>query len=470
MPSAYGRHAISASESWRSSVAICARSCARAGGASPRAPAAGSAVRPGRGRRGRPSPAGVYACERVDARPERLLDVDLRDARDAARRRRAAGASGRPARRRRRPRRGAPRPGRRASATTSRPGGQVAARARPPPAARRSARHGRRAGRRARSASSAQSGTPVSSAPTSSASSTRPARAKAAVHEALDDDGLDRRAVDVGVEADVAREGAVGGGHGLAAHRHRPRARRSGRPGRAGAPRSHPGLRAPAGAGACAQASPSPGSSRATVVVDPPGVDRRVARAGGRQPRRAGGALERGEPGARGSRAVELADGRRRHPAAGQGERQLRADRDAVEVREDAVAVVADREAPAVAAHERAQLAAVAADRDGGELHAGVARRGRARARRARPVQRAPRVARKREDDRPALPQLADVEDARAAHVARRARRPRRPGPLRRATLTSPSSAPSASGAANGGIRVAGAHARRAGAVAAQRC
>ena len=58
------------------------------------------------------------------------------------------------------------------------------------------------------------------------------------------------------------------------------------------------------------------------------------------------------------------------------GERELRADGDAVEAREGAVAVVADREAPAALADLLAQVAAVAADRDGGEpdLRDGAAR------------------------------------------------------------------------------------------------
>ena len=149
------------------------------------------------------------------------------------------------------------------------PGGQVVARARPSPS-RSPAPRGRAApsGPSSASASSAQSGTPVSSAPTSSASSTRPARRKPAVHQPLDDDRLDRRAVDVGVEADVAEEHAVGGGHGLAAHAPPPARRDSGR--RAGAQALADA------AGGCA---PPAGARR----VDPGEPELRAARA---RPRR----------------------------------------------------------------------------------------------------------------------------------------------------------------------------------------
>ena len=65
-------------------------------------------------------------------------------------------------------------------------------------------------------ASSAVIATPVSSSASSSASAHAPLRAVAAVHQPFDRRVLDRRAVDVGVEADVAVEDAVGGGNGLA--------------------------------------------------------------------------------------------------------------------------------------------------------------------------------------------------------------------------------------------------------------
>ncbi len=157
-----------------------------------------------------------------------------------------------------------------------------------------------------RSASSAHSGTPVSSAPTSRASSTRPRGSQPAVHEALDDHRLDRRAVDVGVEPDVAGERAVGGRHGLAAHRHRPRAPTSGRRGRAGARGRRPGCaRRPARARRPRRARARAARARPPRRPSRRGRSRRSPR--GRPPARGARlALERGDP------AVEARAGRSR--------------------------------------------------------------------------------------------------------------------------------------------------------------
>ena len=167
--------AISASESGRSSVAT-AHGAAPARRRVPRSPAAG-AVRPGRGRRGRPS----RRILRLGARPTEAHSASstwtcgyARDAHGEDAQLRASG----------------PRPvavGDRAEEHRDRPpgvgddeapGGQVGARAALPPAARRSRAARTPSGPSSRSASSAQSGTPVSSAPTSSASSTRPRERK----------------------------------------------------------------------------------------------------------------------------------------------------------------------------------------------------------------------------------------------------------------------------------------------------
>ncbi len=111
-----------------------------------------------------------------------------------------------------------------------------------------------------------------------------PARPQPAVHQALDDDGLERRAVDVGVEPDVARERAVGGRHGLAAHGHRARARPAvGEHAQTGA---H-AVRGPRAVrrGRVDPGEPEPRELARDRVVDPAGVDGLVAhRAGGRQP------------------------------------------------------------------------------------------------------------------------------------------------------------------------------------------
>ena len=127
-----------------------------------------------------------------------------------------------------------------------------------------------------------------------------PARPQPAVHQALDDDGLDRRAVDVGVEPDVAGERAVGGRHGLAAHGHRPRARPAvGEHAQAGAN----AVRRPraVGRGRVDPGEPEPGQLARDRLVDPAGVDALVAhRAGGRQPAarasRSSAAIRRSRP------------------------------------------------------------------------------------------------------------------------------------------------------------------------------
>ena len=120
-----------------------------------------------------------------------------------------------------------------------------------------------------------------------------------------------------------------------------------------------PGRRAAAdgGSGARQQAQLREARSRSVGgrPTPPPARGRGVAlaHAAGLQPRARARARA---PHARVELArVELADARRRHPPAGQRVGHLRADRDAVEVGDDAVAVVADREAPAAAADELAQ-------------------------------------------------------------------------------------------------------------------
>src|SRR5215218_3979987 len=70
--------------------------------------------------------------------------------------------------------------------------------------------------------------------------------------------------------------------------------------------------------------------------------------------------------------AVDLANGRFEHDPARQGVDDERAYGHAQEVGEDPIVVVGDRKAPAVAAHERAQVAAVTADGHGGDLHVRV--------------------------------------------------------------------------------------------------
>src|SRR5687768_5675130 len=61
-----------------------------------------------------------------------------------------------------------------------------------------------------------------------------------------------------------------------------------------------------------------------------------------------------------------------RYAPARQRVRHVGAGGDAEDVGQDAVAVVADREAPAAIPHQRTQVAAIAADRHRGDLHGGV--------------------------------------------------------------------------------------------------
>ena len=120
------------------------------------------------------------------------------------------------------------------------------------------------------------------------------------------------------------------------------------------------------------------------------------------------------------SALVELADARGLHHTACQRVGELRADGDAEQARQAPVEVPRHREAPAMAAHERAQVAALAADRDRRHLEPRVARQ---HALEQIELARALLAARGQEGEheRPALAELARVEDPRAAHGARRA-------------------------------------------------
>src|SRR4051794_15972683 len=146
--------------------------------------------------------------------------------------------------------------------------------------------------------------------------------------------------------------------------------------------------------------SSSSSSTRRTLLIGAPRERHQLAPQGGR---------------------VLHPDQRLDHAAAAVGERDLRADGDAVEVGQRAVAVVADREAPTVAANVAAQVAAVALDGHGGHRD-----RGEGRAQRLEAVELvlARRAARGEEGERhrAALPQLADVEDLGAADLAGRPR------------------------------------------------
>ena len=88
--------------------------------------------------------------------------------------------------------------------------------------------------------------------------------------------------------------------------------------------------------------------------------------------RAAPAALEVGEPPLQRG-GVLLAEHRAPHPAAPGGEGQVRADHDAVEVGQDPVAVLGDRERPPVAQDEPPQRGAVPAQRDGRDLDVGMA-------------------------------------------------------------------------------------------------
>ncbi len=138
-----------------------------------------------------------------------------------------------------------------------------------------------------------------------------------------------------------------------------------------------PGLREPSSGASTSQDRPS-AAPRIPPQPRPRRVrlDRRLlaprAPAGRR---RADGMLERSQPGGQ-ARQIERADGRPLHAAAGERVRDLRADRHAVEVREHRITIVGHRERPVVVADRADEVLAVAAQRDGGDVHSGDGPRG----------------------------------------------------------------------------------------------
>ena len=361
-----GNALTTASESWASSAAIWPRSCARA---------ARSSAMP---RTSRTSSMGASLLgatgvrKRLGAAEQRLLDVQRRHAghRDGEQpQARAVARSGR-------------RLGRDVAEEHRHRAGGVGhhararargrPRTRPPPAARPARAPRSPSGPSRRASSSAHTGTPVSTTRHEQRVLQRPARDEAALHQAVERRRLDRRALRIGIEADVAEEDAVGrAGPARGAGSARGR-RGSGRPAAPGAraARSACAARAPARRTETSRSSGnSSASSRSTQPSSSAGSAPLTARSVIPRDSRSSAVEAPVEPG-----VVELADARGLHHAAGQRVGELRADGDAEEVGQDAVAVPGHREAPAVAAHERAQVVALAADRDGGHLQARMAR------------------------------------------------------------------------------------------------
>ena len=150
---------------------------------------------PRRGAPARPGPATANSRRRALSRAGRRLGRDLAE----EHRDRAGGVGD-----------DEPRPGTRSAAYSPSPSRSPAAAPRSP------------SGPSSRASSSAHTGTPVSTSATSSASSSGPREAKPPLHQPVERRRLDRRALRVGVEADVAEEDAVGVRDRLAAQRQRP--------------------------------------------------------------------------------------------------------------------------------------------------------------------------------------------------------------------------------------------------------